>query len=157
MKKLLVLGLVLSSASAFATRARTAALGNAEHLTDVNTVYSTPTDMMKLSDSLTIESGRTDLTLGTHTADQGAEGLLIKSMGDSKFLLGLGHDDSNIYSMRTLAQPNVALRGQQNPLLLGYGMKAGELNLAGTLYYSKFENKLAGSELQLVLGGQIYL
>lgn len=142
MKKLLVLGLVLSSATAFATRARTTALGNAAHLTDVNTVYATPRDMMKLSDSLTIESGKTDLSLATDNANQGAEGLMIRSMGDAKIVLGLGHDDATVFENRKATQGTLALRGQQNPLLLGYGMKSGDLNFAGTLYYSKFENKL---------------
>ena len=149
MKKLLTLALILSSTTAFATRSRVTALGNSPHLTDTATTYTKPADMMKLSDSLTIESGRTDLTLGTHTTSQGAEGLLIRSMGDSKFALSLGHDDQMIYDLRTAANtaPNaVATVGQQNPIGLSYGMKSGEMSFAGTLIYSNFENKLVGSE-----------
>lgn len=151
MKKLLTLALVLTSATAFATRSRTTALGNAAHLVDVSTVYGNPSDMMSLTgDSLTIESGKTNVVPGVDTASQGAEGLLIRSMGtDAKMALSLGHDDDTIFTMRKLAKAgNVAIAtiGQQNPLEVSYGMKMGETSIAGTLVYSNFENKLAGSE-----------
>lgn len=152
MKKLITLALVLASTSAFATRARVTALGNAAHLSDVTTVYARPTDMLGLADSLTIESGKTysaagiPSAIGTTSADGGAEGLMIRSMGDSKMVLSLGHADSTIFAQRNEASASVAAIRQQNPLMIGYGMKSGDLNFAGSLIYSNFENKLAGSE-----------
>jgi hypothetical protein len=136
MKSLLTLVLVLASTSAFATRARINALGSAAHLVDVSTVYGNPSDMMTLTgDSLTIESGKTFTTAGapdainTTTLNGGAEGLLIRSMGDAKSRVGA-----------------VATIRQQNPLEVSYGMKTGDMSVAGTLVYSKFENKKVGSE-----------
>ncbi len=156
MKSLLTLALILASTSAFATRARINALGNAAHLVDVSTVYGNPSDMMTLTgDSLTIESGKTFTTAGapdainTTTLNGGAEGLLIRSMGDAKFALSLGHADANIFALRSDAKSRngaVATVRQQTPLEVSYGMKTGDMSVAGTLVYSKFENKKAGSE-----------
>ncbi len=155
MKKLLTLALVLSSATAFATRSRISALGNSPHLVDVATVYANPSDMMVVGDTLTIESGKTYSTaagpdaIGTTTLGGGAEGLLIRSMGDSKFALSLGHADANIFAMRSDAKTRnatVATVRQQNPIELSYGMKAGDMAFAGTLIYSNFESKKVGAE-----------
>lgn len=147
MKKLVTLALVLASANAFATRARVTALGEATHLVDVATVYKNAADILKLSDSLTIESGLTNVAPGAQTMNQGAEGLLIRSMGESKFALSLGHDDKTIYRLREAAVGSAAgLRGQQNPVELMYGLKMGDMGLAGGLYYSNYQNKTAGAE-----------
>jgi len=148
MKKLVTLALVLASANAFATRARVSALGNASHLLDAATVYGNPAHILKLSDSLTIESGATNITPATVTAaapttvNNGAEGLLIRSIGESKFALSLGHDDKTIYRLREAAVGGTAgIRGQQNPVELMYGQKMGDMGLAAGLYYSNFQNK----------------
>jgi hypothetical protein len=156
MKSLLTLALILASTSAFATRARINALGSAAHLVDVSTVYGNPSDMMSLTgDSLTIESGKTFTTAGNPdaisatTLNGGAEGLLIRSMGDAKFALSLGHADANIFALRSDAKARnaaVATVRQQNPLEVSYGMKTGDMSVAGTLVYSNFENKKAGFE-----------
>lgn len=155
MKKLLTLALVLTSATAFATRSRVTALGNAAHLVDVASVYRNPSDIMTLGDSLTIESGKTYTTAGspdsilTTTATGGAEGLMIRSMGDAKFALSLGHADADIFANRNNARTlnaAVATVRQQNPIEFTYGMKSGDMNIAGTLTYSNFENKTVGSE-----------
>ena len=147
MKKLLTLALVLSSATAFATRSRITALGNSPHLVDVATVYVSPSDIMSLGDSLTIESGKTLAGTAIATTDTNtttAEGLMIRSMGDSKFALSLGHSDDSIFAMRSSAvsmNPAVTTIRQQNPLELSYGMKTGDMAVAGTLIYSNFQDK----------------
>lgn len=153
MKKLVTLALVLASANAFATRARVTALGGSAHLLDVATVYGNPADMLRLSDSLTIESGATTITPATVTpanptnVNKGAEGLLIRSMGESKFALSLGHNDKTIYRLREAAVGSAAgIKGQQNPVELMYGLKMGDMGLAGGLYYSNYQNKTAGAE-----------
>ncbi len=145
MKLLLTLAIVLASTSAFATRARVTALGNAAHLTDASTVYSKPADMFAVSDSLTIESGKTDLVPGTDVSTSlGAEALMIRSTGDAKWALSLGHDDARSYAQRSDANATVgAIIGQQNPLEVTYGMKTGDMAWAGTLVYSNFNNKVA--------------
>ncbi len=158
MKNLITLALVLASTSAFATRARVTALGNSAHLTDVTYVYGNATWMMTLADSLTIESGTTAnnfTTLGaapnatnSSNVNLGSEGLLIRSMGDAKFALGLGHDDSTSFSNRGLANSvavNAALtwtiKPQQNPLFLAYAMKMGDMSVGAGLRYSNFDDK----------------
>lgn len=98
MKHIITLAIVLSTATAFATRSRVTALGNAPHLIDVS--QSSPDQLLPLGDSLTIESGVTapaggadDFTLG---ATQRAEGWLYRTVGEGKLGLGLGHQDSKI-------------------------------------------------------------
>lgn len=158
MKNLITLALVLASTSAFATRARVTALGNSAHLVDTTSVYTNSSYMFSIADSLTIESGVTANNFtkvgaapnATNTSDVGlgSEGLLIRSMGDAKFALGLGHDDSTSFANRGLA--NVAafnggltwnIKPQQNPLLLAYGMKMGDMSVGAGLRYSNFDDK----------------
>ena len=149
MKSLLTLAIVLASTSAFATRARVTALGNAPHLVDASTVYSKPADMFAVSDSLTIESGKTNIVPNGGAGNdvtQGAEALMIRSAGDAKWALSLGHDDVRSFSQRAAADADVAgiaIIGQQNPFELSYGMKAGDMAWAATLVYSNFNNKKA--------------
>lgn len=147
MKSLLTLAIVLASTSAFATRARVTALGNSAHLVDASTVYAKPTDIFAVSDSLTIESGATNVVpgaAGVTDANGGAEALLIRSSGDAKWSLSLGHDDARSFGLRSAASSTLTtIIGQQNPLELTYGMKAGDLAWAGTLVYSNFNDKSA--------------
>ena len=140
MKSLLTLAIVLASTSAFATRSRITALGNAAHLVDASTVYTKPADIFAISDSVTIEAGKTNSAPGTDAVTAGAEALLIRSAGDAKWALSLGHDDAKIYSQRADAGSTI---GQQNPFELTYGMKAGDMAWAATLGYSNFNNKAA--------------
>lgn len=141
MKKLLTVAIILASTSAYATRARWQALGNSPHINDAATVYSNPADIFMLNDSVTIESGRTNSVLGNDGED-GAEALVIRSMGDAKIALSLGHDDSRTSMQRNAASGTLTtIVGQQNPLELTYGMKMGDLAWAGTLVYSNFNNK----------------
>ncbi|AZZ35689.1 hypothetical protein CIK05_02360 [Bdellovibrio sp. qaytius] len=150
MKLLLSLAIVLSATSAFATRARVQALGNAAHLVDSSTVYMKPADIFAVSDSVTIESGLTATTPATGTTSaSGTEALVIRSMGDAKWALSLGHDDETVLAQRAGANSIAGFTGgvsQQNPFELTYGMKAGDLAWAATLAYSNFNNKVAESK-----------
>jgi len=143
MKSLLTLAIVLASTSAFATRARVTALGNAPHLVDSSTVYNKPADIFAVSDSLTIEAGKTNAVLGENGND-GAEALMIRSTGDAKWALSLGHDSVRTSVLRNAASGTLTtIVGQQNPIELTYGMKAGDMAWAGTLVYSNFNDKKA--------------
>ena len=147
MKSLLTLAIVLASTSAFATRARLTALGNAPHLVDSSTVYSKPAAMFTVSDSLTIESGATNIVPGASAVTDGAEALLIRSHGDAKWALSLGHDDAKVFTQRAnVAASMTGVVGQQNPFELTYGMKSGDMAWAATLAYSNFNNKTTGAE-----------
>lgn len=149
MKSLLTLAIVLASTSAFATRARVTALQSAPHIVDAASVYSKPADIFAVSDSLTIESGKTNIVPNGgagNSVTEGAEALMIRSSGDAKWALSLGHDDVRSFSQRAEADANnagIAIIGQQNPFELSYGMKSGDMAWAGTLVYSNFNDKKA--------------
>lgn len=142
MKNLLAVAIVLSSVSAFATRARVTALGNSPHLVDV--ASSTPDQLLGLGDSLTIESGVTAVaTPATANANKNAEGTLYKSFAGGKLGLVLGHQDSLVYSSRTAAATTITtIKGQQNPLQVSYAMKLSDLDFGAGLIYSNYNDKL---------------
>ena len=133
MKNLLTLAIILSSATAFASRARMTALGGSAHLTDTTTIFRNPADLGLHKDSLTLESGTanivyTDITpaAAAATTNSGAEGLLIRSMGDAKFGFALGHDNPMVFAHRYLYAESIgypagaAVLTQQNPFTVMY-------------------------------------
>ena len=146
MKNLLTLAIILTSATAFATRSRMMSLGNSPHLVDVNTSYGNPADLMSYKDSLTLETGKTNLAFpGDTSTNAGAEGLLIRSMSDAKMGLSLGHDNSTVFAQRmmmvTNAGNNTGVLTQQNPFGLFYAAKAGDMAWGASLEYSNHDNK----------------
>jgi hypothetical protein len=131
--------------NAFATRARVTALGNAAHLVDTQTVYSNPADMMVMGDYVNFESGTT--VGGAENAN--AEGMITRSMGESKLGLALGHQSSNasIWRLRSTAFTGFATtKSQQNPVNLSYGMKMNDMQIAGTVVYSNYNNKVTNEK-----------
>ena len=148
MKKLLVIAIALASVNAFATRARMTALGNSEHIIDAQTVYINPSDMFWVGgDYVNLESGLTN----TNVKNQNAEGMVVRTMGDAKLGLSLGHHSDNASSYTGGLRNGLTLTGltnanQQNPLELTYGMKSGDMAWAGTLVYSNYNNKLANEK-----------
>ncbi len=149
MKKLLVLTVALASVNAFATRARYNALAQSPALIDTQTVYTNPSDIFFVGgDYATIESGATKAT----NANDGAEGMVVRSMGDSKMGLSLGHDSDNVIGLRGPAGVPAAIATQQNPIELTYGQKAGDVAWAGTLVYSNYKDKTAVDEKENSLG-----
>lgn len=176
MKKLLVVALALTSVNAFATRARVTALANSPHLIDAQTVYSNPADMFYVAgDYVNLEAGATSVS-STNAAGNSsdgrngknnAEGMIVRSWGDAKMGLALGHMSDLSLKLRSIGQmafTNPVLQGglnssvpnfhQQNPIELSYGMKAGDLAWAGTLVYSNFNNKTAANEKESSMGAR---
>lgn len=152
MKQLLVIAIALTSVNAFATRARMAALNNAPRLVDTQSIYNRPTDIFAIgSDLVTIESG---LNGGAAASAQNTnpEGMIVRTMGDAKVALSLGHQSRSMSSwgMRSIgATGGAGLNvNQQNPIEFTYGMKSGGMNLAGTLVYSTYNNKIAGATFE---------
>ena len=134
MKQLLVVAIMLSTATSFAARSRMNALGNPRHIqNDSATLHLNPAYLHNVADSVTLESGTTS---GTGTT--GAEATLVRTMGDAKFALNLGHDDANVAALRTDATAPVL---QQNPIELTYGMKMGDMNVGAAIGYSKYNDK----------------
>lgn len=172
MKKLLIVALALTSVNAFATRARVTALANSPHLIDAQTVYSNPADMFYVGgDYINLESGKTTVSTadGANNYDgrnglNNAEGMIVRSYGDSKMGLALGHMSDLSLKLRSIARPvftgatslntNALHFHQQNPIELSYGMKAGDLAWAGTLVYSNFQDKTATAEKESSMGAR---
>ena len=155
MKKILVIALALASVNAFGSRARMTALGNAEHLIDTQTTYINPSDMFYVGgDFVNIESGITGSAAvpATNVKNENAEGLVVRSMGDAKLGLSLGHrsDNASSYPLFGLRKgitfTGLTNANQQNPLELTYGMKAGDMAYAATLVYSNYNNKTANEK-----------
>ncbi len=149
MKKILVIALALASVNALGSRARMTALGNAEHIIDAQTVYINPSDMFYVGgDYVDLESG----VANTNTAGGNAEGSIVRSMGDAKFGLSLGHQSANASSYAgglragLPAFTGLTNTNQQDPLELTYGMKTGDTSYAGTLVYSNYNNKVANEK-----------
>lgn len=152
MKKLLVIAVALASVNAFATRARMNSLANSPHLIDTQTVYGNPADMFYIGgDYVTLESGNTVAT----TANNGAEGMVTRSMGNAKMGFALGHDSSLSMDLRgaaVAAFPSRVNYLQQNPVEISYGMKNGDMAWAGTLVYSNYVSKTGINEKENSMG-----
>ncbi len=147
MKNLLVLAIALTAINAQATRARVSALANSPHLIDTQTVYNNPADVHWLgADWVTLETGATSVS--STTTGSNAEGMIVRSAGDVKYGLSLGHRSSNaaLSSLRgglsLVTIPATLKLDQQNPVELTYGAKSGDMGWAGTLIYSNFNDKV---------------
>lgn len=149
MKQLLVIAIALASTTAFASRARVTSLGNSPHVIDTQRIYMNPANMFSFGDFVNMESGTTAQGAeGTNT-----EGMLVRSMGDAKMGLSLGHRSKNasafglraIYAQAAgVSTTMTVVNNQQNPIELSYGMKAGDLTWAATLVYSNYDDKRNG-------------
>ena len=142
MKKLLVIAVALAAVNAEATRARVQALGNSPHLIDVQTVYTNPSDVFSLGgDYVTLESGA-QATLGANAQDANSEGMIVRTMGDAKMGLSLGHqaENASTWGLRQVAGFQTV---QQNPVEFTYAAKSGDMAWGATLVYSNYKDKVA--------------
>jgi hypothetical protein len=162
MKKLLVIAIALASVNAFATRARLNALGNSVHVMDTQRIYSNPSDMFSFGDFVNLESGLTDysaagtadcdsITAGTqYCKGLNAEGMVVRTMGDAKYALSLGHlsDNANgtLGGLRSAISPLGKVAYQQNPIELSYAAKTASMVWGLTLVYSNYNDKKASTE-----------
>lgn len=144
MKQLLVIAIALVSTNAFASRARVQSLGNSAHIVDTQSVYSNPAKMFLMSDFVSLESGVTPTatTPAASNPNDNAEGTLVRSMGDTKWALGLGHKSENAsaFGLRNIMGAGDVTE-QQNPVEFSYGAKAGDITWAGTFVYSNYNDK----------------
>lgn len=135
MKNLLMIMLLIAGSSAFATKARYKALGEAAHLTDVQTIFSIPSDMMLLPESMEFNFGLADdsTTPAVNEAMASpADGGMIRSMGDARIGFFLGAVDANRSS---------TYLGIENPFSVVYGAKAGDMNWAVLFSYADSNKK----------------
>jgi hypothetical protein len=146
MKQLLVIAIALASTNAFASRARLTSLGNSAHIVDTQSIYTNPAKMFLMGDFVSLESGKTATNDTAPTPavnpNDNAEGSLVRSMGDAKWALALGHksDNASAFGLRQIMGAT-KITEQQNPVEFSYGAKAGDISWAATLVYSNYNDK----------------
>lgn len=130
MKKAIVFAAVtMMSVSAFASKARVAALGTAVTSSDdVQEVFRNPAEMFGFGDMLTIEYG----------AAGSKEGGVFRSHGDTKY--GIYFGNKNTFFNNLATKGGVAT--EQNPFEVFYGSKMGDAAWAVSFKYSNAENKV---------------
>jgi hypothetical protein len=150
MKKLLVIAAVtLASGGAFASKARLAALGNAEHLVDTQTIFENPADIALWGDWATFEMGTGAFSYSPPAGNAGTgalgttnpEGGIVRSAGDARWGAYLGHHSATAALSRLASINGVGLAIQEeNPLEVFYAMK-GDINWGASLFYSNSDKK----------------
>ncbi len=143
MKKLFVIAAVtIASASAFASKAREAALQSAAHLSDITDVVGyvsgsiKPDRALSYGDSLVVE-------FGTASASPNAEGGFIRKHGeDAAWGAFMGHKSTTMSYFRSQAATPANYLNQQNPLNLFYASKAGDMQWGAGLSYVNSEDKV---------------
>lgn len=149
MKKLFVLAVVsIASASAFASKARVAALQNAAHLSDTTEIVGSATRLAKPDTVMNFgEFARMEWG-STAGATSNAEGGFVRKMGESSALgFYLGKKSDTFATFLTAADPTATLLlRQQNPWAISYGSKMGDLNWGVGFNYSNSDMK--GSALK---------
>lgn len=139
-KQMLVAAVIMTAAlSAQASKARLNALGNSEHIVDIQEVFQSEPDQALNYEAATVE-------FGSATATQEAEGGFIRKMGDSAWSLYLGRSSTTFKSLTDTFTGLVSdgtgtetanLRTgfiQANPLQLTYGSKSGDINWGAGLF-----------------------
>ena len=145
-KQLLVAAVVFAAVSAQASKARLNALGNSEHIVDIQEVFQQEPDQALNYEAATVEFG------GSGNTTTEAEGGFIRKMGDSAWSMYLGRS-STTFKALTDAVTGLAAAGgvsanadevavlrtahaQSNPLQLTYASKAGEIAWGASLFYA---------------------
>lgn len=146
MKKLLLLAAIsMVATQANASKARLNALGNADHLTDVQDVLERPDRATMFGEFVTFEFGTTavkdDATTTANEADVlNAEGGFVRMHGDSAWGAYLGNNSTSAAYYRSAAGGTLN-QSQNNPLNLFYASKAGDMSYGAGLFYTASEDK----------------
>lgn len=133
-KVLLIAALTMASAPALASKARLNALGNSQHLRDIQDTFVRPDGVMKYGEWATAEFGAVGTTTGS------ANGGFVRSAGDSAWGLYLGQQSASVAASRNNAAPANFL-GAENPINVLYGSKAGDMDWGLNFYYSTADKK----------------
>ncbi len=152
---LLIAALTLTSASAFASKARMEALQSSKQLVDTQTIFNNPAHIMSLPDHVSVEFGAASNTSSGNSAGT-AEGGFFRSWDDmkwgmyfgrkSEFTAGYRNNPFAVNSAITATSTGSKLlfgsaagvnvfQGQDNPLELFWGMK-GDISYAASISYS---------------------
>lgn len=140
-KTVLMIALALLSPSAFASKARVQALGNPFHLIDIqNAMTRNPVELTEFGDWATFEFGAADYNAHSNqAAADGQEGGFVRSAGDARWGLYLGHKDEFFVTPTRVISSHIA---QENSTDFFYAMK-GDLKWAVDLEYSNSNKKSA--------------
>lgn len=144
-KHLLVAAVVFAAVSAQASKARLNALGNSEHIVDIQEVFIQEPDQALNYEAATVEFG------GNSGTAVEAEGGFIRKMGDSAWSLYLGKSSTTFKELTdgvsalataggiaTTADERTALQtgfNQANPLQLTYAGKASDIAYGVSLFH----------------------
>jgi hypothetical protein len=144
-KQLLVAAVIFAAVSAQASKARLNALGNSEHIVDIQEVFQQEPDQALNYEAATVEFG------GNTGAGTEAEGGFIRKMGDSAWSAYIGRSSTTFKSLTdgvtalataggiaASAAETTALRAghdQANPLQLTYAGKASDISYGASLLY----------------------
>ncbi len=145
MKNLAIIALLsLAAGSAFASKARVSALSSAAHLTDVQGIFTNPTDITEFGDWATFEMGGREyaaaLAGGGQTAANGQqEAGFARSNGNTRYGFYMNHKEPAVLLSRGVSGIGI---GQENPFEFFFGMK-GDLKWAVSLGYSNADRKSA--------------
>lgn len=140
-KTLLIAALTMVSASAFASKARLAALQNAAHLTDVQNNFDQPWQVAANGELATVE-------FGSAGGSPNAEGGFVRQMNDSYLGVYLGHQPAvfnailgqdgmqlSASSATTSFDTATEIAGVNNPLNIWYAAKAGDITWGVNFFY----------------------
>lgn len=135
-KALVIVALTFASASAFASKARVAALGGSMTKTDdVQDTFTNPAKMHGFGDMFTVEFGGNE------------EGGIFRSNGDAKWGVYFGHRSTNFANLLTNAgTTGGALLAEQNPVEVFYGQKGGDMRWGASFVYSNAEDKATNAK-----------
>lgn len=140
MKLLSALAISLVATTTWASKARVTALQGANHLVDVQTAFTNPAYINKLSPILTFEFG------AAGTAAEG--GVLLQTASANKLLVYAGHQNTTAISAAADLRTGNSYLGQNNPIEVLYGI--GDMAFGGSL--STVDNKKSGTKETTLVG-----
>lgn len=134
MRSILVIAVAIFSQTTFASKARVGALQGADHLVDIQTVFTNPAHINLLSPYITFEMG---------AAGAGAEGGFARKLEGGQMLsVYVGHDNTNDL------RDGTTLIKQRNPVEIIYG--TGNMAFSGSL--STTDDKKNGKKETTLVG-----
>lgn len=134
---LLVSGLLLTSTSAFASKARLQSLQKAAFVKDVQTIFTNPAHVNSVAKQLTVEFGA-----GANTSTPKAEGGIFTDMLGANMGIYLGHLSSTQQTLRAID----GYENQNNPIEVFYAKG----NWGASLALSNFNDKTTKTKEQSV-------
>lgn len=121
--------ILLTAATGFATTPRLNALGNSVQLIDIQNVFTRPTDMHLIPETMSFEFEPAGLATG-------AQGGFVKNIGEGKLGFFVGYIDAARTAAATENFLNV-----ENPITVAYGMKTADMPWAISLTNSSSDKK----------------